>query len=72
MDLVLNVAEGKPGMVTAGAGYSSVDKLVGTLSLSHMNLFGRAEKLSVQYQFGATKNSWQLSWSEPWFMQKPV
>jgi outer membrane protein insertion porin family len=31
MDLVLSVTEGKPGILSAGAGYSSVDQLVGTL-----------------------------------------
>jgi len=72
MDLVLNVTEGKPGMLTAGAGYSSVDKLVGTLQLSHINLFGRAERLNLQYEFGATKNDYSISWTEPWFMNKPV
>lgn len=72
MDLVMNVTEGKPGVLTAGAGYSSLDGLVGTLQVQHINLFGRAQRLNLQYEFGATRNNYQISWTEPWFMNKPV
>ena len=71
-DLVLNVTEGKPGMLTAGGGYSSVQGLVGTLQLQHINLFGRGERLNLQYQFGSLQNSYQVTWTEPWLMQKPT
>lgn len=72
MDLVLNVAEGKPGMLSAGAGYSSVDKLVGTLQVQHINLFGRAERLNLTWEFGATKQNYEINWTEPWFLGKPM
>ncbi len=71
MDMVLNVTEGKPGMLSAGAGYSSVNGMVGTLQLSHMNLFGRAEKLNLMWEFGGITN-YQISWTEPWFLNKPM
>ncbi|MDI6641501.1 MAG: outer membrane protein assembly factor BamA [Elusimicrobiota bacterium] len=71
-DLVLTVTEGKPGMLSAGAGYSSVDKLVGTLQVSHMNLFGRAQRLSLLWEFGERKQNFEISWTEPYFMRKPV
>jgi outer membrane protein insertion porin family len=70
MDLDFNVTEGKPGMLSAGAGYSSVDLLVGTLQLTHLNLFGKAQKLNLQWEFGARVNNYQLSWTEPWFLDK--
>ena len=44
MDLMFNITEGKPGMITAGAGYSSVDYFVGSLQFQHMNLFGLAQR----------------------------
>ncbi|MEK7743361.1 MAG: POTRA domain-containing protein, partial [Elusimicrobiota bacterium] len=37
-DLTFEVFEGKPGMLTAGAGFSSLDGLIGTMSLQHLNL----------------------------------
>jgi len=71
-DLVLTITEGKPGMLSAGAGYSSVDKLVGTLQVTHMNLFGRAQRLSLLWEFGERRQNYEINWTEPWFLQKPV
>ncbi|MBU0951811.1 MAG: outer membrane protein assembly factor BamA [Elusimicrobia bacterium] len=71
-DLVLNVTEGKPGMLQAGAGYSSVDKLTGTLQVNHMNLFGRGQKLNLMWEFGDRIQNYEISWTEPWLMQKPI
>jgi len=66
VDLTFDVTEGKPGMLTAGAAYSSVDGLIGTLSVSHMNLFGQAQRLSMQWSFGKRVQDYTLSWTEPW------
>ncbi|OGS10673.1 MAG: outer membrane protein assembly factor BamA [Elusimicrobia bacterium RIFOXYA12_FULL_57_11] len=72
VDLVFDVTEGKPGMLTAGAGISSTDGLVGTLSLSHMNLFGRAHRTSLSWNFGKRVQDYYLSWSTPWIAGKPT
>lgn len=72
VDLVFDVTEGKPGMLTAGAGVSSTDGLVGTLSLSHMNLFGRAQKMSLSWNFGKKVQDYYLSWSTPWIGNHPT
>ncbi|MCB4790741.1 MAG: outer membrane protein assembly factor BamA [Elusimicrobia bacterium] len=72
MDLSLNISEGKPGMLSAGAGYSSVDQLVGTLQVQHINLFGRAERLNLTWEFGARRQNYEINWTEPWFLNKPV
>ncbi len=72
VDLVFDVAEGKPGMLTAGAGVSSTEGLVGTLSLSHMNLFGRAYKTSLSWNFGKKVQDYSLSWSTPWIGNHPT
>ena len=70
VDLLINVLEGKPGMISAGAGYSSVDKLVGTIQLSHLNLFGRAQKLNLLWEFGERRENYSIGWTDPWFLQK--
>lgn len=72
VDLVFDIAEGKPGMLTAGAAISSNDGLIGTLSLNHLNLFGRAQKLSLSWQFGKRVEDYYLSWSTPWIGGKPT
>lgn len=72
MNLALNITEGKPGMITAGAGYSSVDKFVGSIQLQHMNLFGRAQRLNLLWEFGARRQNYEIDWTEPWFLGKPM
>jgi outer membrane protein insertion porin family len=72
VDLLFTATEGKPGMISAGFGYSSVDRLVGTLQLTHMNLFGRGQKLNLQWENGQRKQSYQISWTEPWLLGKPM
>ncbi|MBI4059803.1 MAG: outer membrane protein assembly factor BamA [Elusimicrobia bacterium] len=72
VDLTFDVAEGKPGMLTAGAAYSSLDGLIGTLSLQHLNLFGRAQKASIQWSFGKRVQDYSLSWTTPWLGSHPT
>ena len=72
VDLAFDVAEGKPGMLTAGAAYSSIDGLIGTLSLQHQNLFGRAQRGSLQWSFGKRVQDYSASWLTPWLYDKPI
>jgi outer membrane protein insertion porin family len=71
-DVIFTVTEGKPGILSAGAGYSSVDGLIGTLQVQHINFLGRGQRVNLQWQFGARTNSFDLGWTEPWFMGKPM
>ena len=70
MDLVFNITEGKPGMITAGAGYSSVDYFVGSLQFQHMNLFGLGQRLNLLWEFGARRQNYEIDWTEPWIFNK--
>jgi len=67
-DLIFSVKEGKPGVLSAGAGFSSVDRFVGTLQVQHTNLFGRAQRLDVSYEFGARRQNFDIGWTDPWFL----
>lgn len=69
-DVVFNVTEGKPGILSAGAGFSSVDGLLGTLQVQHINLFGRAQRLNLLWEFGARRQNYEIGWTEPWFLGK--
>ncbi len=72
VDVGFDIVEGKPGMFTAGAGISSLDGLVGQMSLNHMNLFGRAQQASLSWQFGARVNDYSISWTTPWIKNSPT
>lgn len=72
VDLTFEVVEGKPGMLTAGAGFSSLDGLIGTLSLQHLNLFGRGWRSSANWSFGSRVNDFSVSWTTPWIQDRPI
>lgn len=72
VDLDFNVVEGRPGMFTAGVAMSSMDGLYGELSLNHLNLFGRAQRLSIRTLFGKEILDYTVSWSTPWIYDKPI
>lgn len=72
VDLVFDIAEGKPGMLTAGMGISSRDGLVGTVSLQHLNFLGRAYRTSLAWNFGKRVQDYSLSWSTPWVGDHPT
>jgi outer membrane protein insertion porin family len=64
-DVIYTVTEGKPGMLSAGAGFSSVDGLIGTLQVQHTNFLGRGQRVNLQWQFGGRVNSFDIGWTEP-------
>ena len=72
VDLDFNVVEGRPGMFTAGLAMSSMDGLYGELSINHLNLFGRAQRLSLRTMFGKEILDYTVSWSTPWIYDKPI
>ena len=72
VDLIMDIVEGKPGSLSAGAGFSSNDGLVGQIQLSHSNLFGLAQRLNLMWEFGSRKQNYEINWTEPWAFDKPV
>ena len=64
--------ERKTGTLSLGAGYSSVEQLVGFLQVSQNNLFGNGQSVSLQWNFGTTTQSYSLSFNEPWLLDRPV
>lgn len=72
VDLVFDVEEGKPGMLTGGAGISSKEGVVGFISVSHMNLFGLAQRFSLNWNFGKRVQDYSVNWTTPWIYDKPT
>jgi outer membrane protein insertion porin family len=72
VDVGYNIVEGRPGMFTAGVAMSSLDGLYGDVSVNHLNLFGRAQRLSLRALFGSRILDYTIGWSTPWIFGKPV
>jgi len=69
-DLAIEVEEDKTGLVSLGAGYSSVDKVVGTVQVTETNLFGKGQRLSLTYEFGSRKQNYEIGFTEPYLFGK--
>ena len=79
-NLVIQVEEQKTGELGFGAGFSSIDKLIGFVEITQKNfdLFnfprftGDGQKLRFRTQFGKERRDFILSFTEPWFFNKPL
>ncbi|MCP4568488.1 MAG: outer membrane protein assembly factor BamA [FCB group bacterium] len=72
VDLIIKVEEKPTGQVSAGAGYSAQDKLVGTFGLGIPNFRGMGQSVNLNVEFGSERNSISLGFTEPWFMGTPT
>ncbi|HVM33393.1 MAG TPA: outer membrane protein assembly factor BamA [bacterium] len=70
--LVFRVKERQTGSISVGAGYSSVEQLVGNVSFKEENLFGKGQKFNVDLQFGALQTSIDAGFTEPWLFNTPT
>jgi outer membrane protein insertion porin family len=71
-DVIFNVHEGQPGMLSAGAGYSSLDKFQGQFQLSHINFLGRGQQIHATGTVSSRGNGMEFGWREPWLAGKPL
>jgi outer membrane protein insertion porin family len=75
-DLVIGVEERNTGNVTLGAGFSSVESLVGFVELKQGNfdLFnpptftGAGQKFQIRASVGTYLQDYEISFVEPWFL----
>ena len=78
-DLAFKVKEKAMGSFLIGAGFSSVDSLVGFAELSHGNFdinrwppVGDGQKMKVRVQAGTKRTDLEVSFVEPWFMDRKL
>jgi outer membrane protein insertion porin family len=79
-NLIINVEEQNTGNMTIGAGFSSVDALVGYAEVSQGNfdLFhppyftGGGEKIRLRVQLGTERQDYEISFTEPWFLGRKL
>ena len=72
MNLIIDLKEKPTGTFTFGLGYSSQDKLFGTVAVAKRNLFGRDQTLNIQGEFGDDSNKYSVSFTEPWLFDIPL
>ena len=79
-NLDITVTEKNTGNLTFGAGFSSQDSLVGYVEMTQGNfdLFhppnftGGGEKLRLKAQLGTQRQDYELSFIEPWFLDRKL
>ena len=79
-NLVIGVEEKSTGNFSIGAGFSSVDALVGFAEITQGNfdLFnaprfkGAGQKARLRIQLGTQRQDYILSFVEPWFLGRPL
>ena len=72
VDLEYTIEEKQTAQVSAGAGYNSQDKLVGSIGMGIPNFRGVGQSVSFNIDFGSRRNSFQLSFTEPWLFGRPT
>jgi outer membrane protein insertion porin family len=79
-NLAVNLEEQNTGNFTLGAGFSSIDALVGYVEVSQSNfdLFnppnftGAGQKMRVRVQLGTERQDYEMSFVEPWFLNRKL
>ncbi len=79
-NLVVDVKEKNTGNISVGAGFSTVDNIVGFVEMSQGNfdLFnppyfaGGGQKFRVRMQLGTRRQDYQVTFVEPWLLGKKL
>ncbi len=68
----VKVEEQSTGDLTLGGGYSTEDGMLVNVGIKERNLLGRGQTLSLQTELSQRRSSADLSFTEPYFMERPV
>ncbi len=79
-NLIVGVEEKQTGNMTVGAGFSSVDSLVGyaevyqgNFDLFHPPTFtGAGQKFRLRVQYGTQRKDFETEFIEPWFLERKL
>ena len=72
IDLAINVEEKNTGEASIGAGYSSATAASLQLGLRENNFLGKGQKLKFQSSIAETRSTYDISFTEPYFNEKPL
>lgn len=71
VNLDIKVEEAPTGAFSFGLGYSSVQRVVGSASISDRNLFGMGYHGVLKFNLGANLREFKLSFTDPYFLGYP-
>ncbi|NQU73454.1 MAG: outer membrane protein assembly factor BamA [Candidatus Omnitrophica bacterium] len=79
-DLIVTVKETKTGEFSFGGGFSSVERMIGFVSVTQKNFdllnfpsfTGDGQKLRLVGEFGTIRENYELGWTEPWIFDFPL
>jgi outer membrane protein insertion porin family len=79
-NLDIQVEEKRTGSLNFGAGFSTIDSLIGFIELTQGNfditnwpsLTGGGQKFRIRLQGGTQRKDVELGLTEPWFMDRPI
>ncbi|MCE9613710.1 MAG: outer membrane protein assembly factor BamA [Lentisphaerae bacterium] len=78
-DLAFTLEEKRTGQFMVGAGFSSVDQLIGfteisqgNFDISHWPFTGGGQKIKARAQVGSKRDEYQISFVEPWFLNRKL
>lgn len=79
-NMVVTVEEKRTGSVTFGAGFSTVDSLLGFVELSQGNFdiakpptfTGAGQKFKIRLEYGLERRGALVSFTEPWFLNQKL
>ncbi|MFH1756212.1 MAG: outer membrane protein assembly factor BamA [Candidatus Latescibacterota bacterium] len=66
IDISLQVTEKSTGQFRFGAGFSQLNSISGFLGLEEPNLFGRGQRLGLNWEFSSTRQNMDMRFTEPW------
>ena len=72
MDLHLKVKEKSTGTFTIGAGFSTLDGIVGLFQISQNNLFGLGYSARLTGELGTERSRYILNFTNSWLYDKPI
>ncbi|MDB2414772.1 outer membrane protein assembly factor BamA [Rickettsiales bacterium] len=72
VDINLDVTEKSTGELNFGAGFSTIDGMLGNVGVRERNLLGRGQDLRLSFQKSAKGEQIDLGFTEPYFMDKDI
>jgi outer membrane protein insertion porin family len=72
INLDIKVEEAPTGAISFGVGYSSLENVVGSASISDRNLFGYGYQGVLKFSLGAETRNFRLSFTDPYFLGYPL
>jgi len=72
INVEIKTEEAPTGSISFGIGYSTLESVVGSATISERNLFGLGYQASLRFSLGPETQNFRLSITDPYFLGYPV